>query len=102
MNKISPHFNDRPKTAVIACSVPEAEIEHFLANLEHIARIENLEQGLHNDPPKKRTPLQGAIERIEEKTPADAILPDYGPCSRGTEGVCGPTCNRSDRCLAEP
>ena len=53
MNKISSHSTDRLKTAVIACSVLEAEIEHFSANLEHIARIENLEQGLHNDPPKR-------------------------------------------------
>jgi hypothetical protein len=55
--------------------------------LEHIARIENPERGLHNDPPKVRTQLQEAIEWIEEETPADAILPGCGPCGRGTEGV---------------
>ena len=92
MNKISLDSNDRPKTAVISCSVLEAEIEHFAANLEHIVRIENLEQGLHNEPTKLRNQLQEAIERIEEETPAETILLGYGLCSRGTEGV------RTGRC----
>jgi hypothetical protein len=92
MNKISGNSSDRPKTDVIACSVLEAEIEHFAADLEHIVHIENLQPGLHDDPPKLRVKLQESIERIEEKTPAEAISLGYGLCSRGTEGV------RTGRC----
>jgi len=63
------------------------EIEHFAAGLDHIVCVENLEQGLHNEPSELRVRLQEAIERIERDTPAEAILLGYGLCSRGTEGV---------------
>jgi hypothetical protein len=95
MNKISSNSNDRLKTAVIACSVLEAEIEHFAADLEHIVHIENLKPGLHTEPPKLRVRLLEAIERIEQETPAEAILLGYG---------IPPAPERHEKlyCLAEP
>jgi hypothetical protein len=76
-----------PKTAVIACAVLEIEITHFARGLSHIIRIDMLEQGLHNDPPKLREKLQAAVNRIEAETDAEAIVLGYGLCSRGSEGV---------------
>jgi len=78
MNKIPDNSSGRPKTALIAGSVLEAEIEHFAADLHHILHIENLGQGLHNDPPKLRGRLKESIERTEEEAPAEAILLGYG------------------------
>ena len=84
--------NARPRIAVITCAVLETEIAHFTRGLSHIARVEVLEQGLHNQPDKLRTKLQTAIDQVEMETDADTIVLGYGLCSRGTEGV------RTSRC----
>jgi hypothetical protein len=84
--------NARPRTAVITCAVLEIEIAHFARGLSHIARVEVLEQGLHNQPDVLRAKLQAAIDRVETETDADVIVLGYGLCSRGTEGV------RTSRC----
>jgi hypothetical protein len=76
------------KVAVITCAVLEIEIQHYAKDLPNLVHIEILEQGLHNDPPKLRTHLQDAINRVESNCPAaEAIVLGYGLCSRGTEGV---------------
>lgn len=76
-----------PRTAVITCAVLEQELTHFARGLDHIVRFVVMEQGLHNDPPKLRTELQAAIDRVEAETDAAAIVLGYGLCSRGSEGV---------------
>lgn len=76
-----------PKIAVVTCAVLETEVAHFSRGLDHIVRIEVLEQGLHNEPGKLRTKLQAAIDRVEAQTDADTIVLGYGLCSRGTEDV---------------
>jgi len=76
---------DRPKTAIILCQVLELEIEHFAAGQSHVVHIERMEQGLHNEPAKLRQQVQESIQRIEDQTPAEAIVLGYGLCSRGTE-----------------
>jgi len=76
-----------PRVAVITCAVLEQEIAHFARGLQHLVRIEILEQGLHNEPDKLRRELQVAIDRVEAQTEAEVIALGYGLCSRGTEGV---------------
>jgi hypothetical protein len=76
-----------PRTAVITCAVLEQELAHFARGLTHIIRFEVMEQGLHNDPPKLRTELQAAIDRVEATCDAEVIVLGYGLCSRGSEGV---------------
>ena len=71
------------KTAVIACAVLEIEITHFACGLSHIIRVDMLEQGLHDDPPKLREKLQAAVNGVEAETDAEAIVLGYGLCSRG-------------------
>jgi hypothetical protein len=75
------------KVAVITCAVLETEIAYFARGLDHIVRIEVLEQGLHNEPGRLREKLQAAIDRVEAQTDADTVVLGYGLCSRGTEGV---------------
>ncbi len=82
-----------PKTAIILCQVLEAEIEHFAADADHIVRIVQLEQGLHNEPNKLRQQVQAAVEEIERDTDAEVIVLGYGLCSRGTEGVFTQRCS---------
>jgi hypothetical protein len=77
-----------PQIAVITCGVLRDEVIHFTKELSNIVHIEELEQGLHNDPPKLRRELQKCIEAVEQKaTTAEAIVLGYGLCSRGVEGV---------------
>jgi len=80
------------KVAVVTCAVLETEIAQFAGGLEHIVRIEVLEQGLHSEPGKLREKLQAAIDWVETQTDAGIIALGYGLCSRGGEGV------RSRRC----
>ncbi len=82
----------RPKTAIVLCQVLEREIEHFVAQSDHVVRVEKLRQGLHNEPAKLRQEVQQWIDRIEADSasgerPVEAIVLGYGLCSRGTEGV---------------
>ncbi len=77
----------RLRIAVITCAVLHIEIEHFARDMNHIACVEVLEQGLHNEPPKLRIQLQQAIDRVERQADVEAIALGYGLCSRGTEGV---------------
>jgi hypothetical protein len=77
---------------VITCAVLELEIAHFGAALRHLIHVETMPQGLHNDPPRLRTELQRAIDKVERETAAEVIVLGYGLCSRGTEGV------RTTRC----
>ena len=81
-----------PRIAVVTCAVLEIELAHFARGLDHVVRIEVLEQGLHKEPDRLRRELQTAIERVEADTDAEAIVLGYGICSRGTEGV------RTSRC----
>jgi hypothetical protein len=81
-----------PRLAVILCNVLELEIEAQAEGMAHIVHIEKLEQGLHNDPPKLRQGLQGAIDRAEAGTDAEAIALGYGLCSRGVEGIVARRC----------
>ncbi|QNN23195.1 DUF1638 domain-containing protein [Planctomycetales bacterium ZRK34] len=76
-----------PRLAVITCAVLEAEIEHFAANLPHVIHIENMEQGLHNEPRRLTERVQAAIDHVELSTDAEAIALGYGLCSRGVEGL---------------
>jgi len=76
-----------PRVAVVTCAVLEQEFVHFTRGLEHVERVEVVEQGLHNEPDKLRRELQAIIGRIEAQTAAEAIVLGYGLCSRGTEGV---------------
>ena len=81
-----------PRIAVITCAVLEIEFNHLASGLDHVIRIETLQQGLHNEPDKLRRELQAAIERVETETAPEAIVLGYGICSRGTEGVCTSHC----------
>ena len=76
-----------PRIAVITCAVLEIEFNQLARGLDHVIRIEVLEQGLHQDPDKLRRELQVAIDRVEASTDAEAIVLGYGICSRGSEGV---------------
>lgn len=76
-----------PRTAVITCAVLETEIEHVARDLDHIACVVKLPQGLHNDPPRLRSELQELICLVEAEYSPEAIVLGYGLCSRGTEGV---------------
>jgi hypothetical protein len=77
----------RPRCAIITCAVIEDEVRHFLRGLDHIARIDVLAQGLHNDPPKLRRELQAAVTKAEADPNVQAIVLGYGLCSRGIEDV---------------
>ncbi len=77
----------RPRIAVITCAVLEIEFNQLAKGLDHVVRVEVLEQGLHLDPDKLRRELQAAIDRVEDGTDAEAIVLGYGICSRGSEGV---------------
>lgn len=79
-------------TAVITCAVLEDEIRHFAASCPGVRRIEILEQGLHNDPPKLRVKVQEMVDAIERDAEIEAIALGYGLCSRGTEGVVSRRC----------
>lgn len=75
-------------TIIIACDVLRDEIRSVMQSCRQILHLEILEQGLHNDPPKLRTVLQQAIDRLEPSiNGADTIVLGYGLCSRGIEGV---------------
>src|SRR5690554_3489884 len=76
-----------PACAVITCSVLEDEVRHFLQGLTHIVRVEQLPQGLHNEPARLRRELQAAVTRIEADPAVEAIILGYGLCSRGIEDV---------------
>ncbi|MFA5190984.1 MAG: DUF1638 domain-containing protein [Verrucomicrobiia bacterium] len=76
-----------PRIAVITCAVLEIEFNHFAQGLDHVIRVEVLEQGLHQYPDRLRRELQAAIDRVEADTDAEAIVLGYGVCSRGSEGV---------------
>lgn len=91
MSKVEPS-SARPKTAIILCQVLEMEIEHFAAGASHVVHVEKMQQGLHNEPPKLRQQVQESIDRIEQQTPAEAIVLGYGLCSRGTEKLCCQRC----------
>ncbi len=79
--------------AVVYCAVLEDEIESFANGLAHVARLEKLPQGLHNEPDKLRSKLQSLVSDIEDTSPeVDTIVIGYGLCSRGTEGVTGKRC----------
>jgi hypothetical protein len=80
------------RIAIIACDVLRDEIGHFAKEHNHIAHIEILQQGLHNEPPVLRGKLQEAIDKIESLAVAQAIVLGYGLCSRGIEGVCTRQC----------
>ena len=81
-----------PRIAVIACAVMETEVDHYIAEMDHIVHLEYLEQDLHNEPCRLRTELQKMIDRIERDTDAEAIVLVYGLCGRGTEGVTTSRC----------
>lgn len=83
---------EAPATAVVTCAVLELEFQEFSRGLSHVKHIEVLRQGLHNEPDKLRSELQGAIDRVE-RMDVEVIVLGYGLCSRGTEGV------RTKRCL---
>ena len=73
---------------MITCGVLRDEVSHFTKDLPNIVHVEELEQGLHNDPPKLRRKLQDCVDAVELKAPtAEAIVLGYGLCSRGVEGV---------------
>lgn len=74
------------------CAVLEQEVEHFARDIDHIIHIEQMPQGLHNDPPRLQRDLQRTINRVEDFTDAEVIVLVYGLCCRGTEGV------RTKRC----
>jgi hypothetical protein len=77
-----------PRIAVITCGVLRDEVAHFTRGLTHIVHVEELQQGLHNDPPLLRRELMKCIEKVETIAPtAEAIVLGYGLCSRGVEGV---------------
>jgi hypothetical protein len=84
MSQAEPRPN-RLKTAIILCQVLELEIDHFAAGAPHVVRIERLQQGLHNEPPKLHKHVQETIDVVERETDAEAIVLGYGLCSRGTE-----------------
>lgn len=82
-----------PRRVVITCDVLSDEIAHFATGVEGLLHVEVLRQGLHNDPPKLRTELQAAVDRVEDTFPeAEAIALGYGLCSRGVEGVVARRC----------
>jgi hypothetical protein len=83
----SPSGGAAPRIAIVACAVLQDEVGHFAAGLDQIVHIEWIEQGLHNEPPKLRSHLQEAVDRIEDQVRPDAIVLGYGLCSRGIEGV---------------
>lgn len=77
-----------PRIAVITCGVLRDEVMHFTKDLANVVHIAELEQGLHNDPPKLRAELQKCVDDVEANVPqAEAIVLGYGLCSRGVEGV---------------
>ena len=82
----------RPRVGVITCAVLEEEVGYLVRGMEHVVRVEVLEQGLHNDPPKLRTRLQEAVARVEQDERVEVIALGYGLCSRGSEGVTGGRC----------
>ncbi|MBN4061048.1 DUF1638 domain-containing protein [bacterium AH-315-I18] len=77
---------------MITCAVLETEIEHLVAQQPLVVHVEKLAQGLHNEPPKLRSVLQLAIDRVEDQIDVDAIVLGYGLCSRGIEGVSAKGC----------
>jgi len=82
-----------PNTAIIACGVLDAEIGFFVQGLKHVVHLEFLRQGLHNEPPRLRSELQVAIDRVEAEVPAaEVIVLGYGLCSRGTEDITARRC----------
>ena len=80
------------KIAVLACDVLTDEVRHFCRDLPDVARIEVIEQGLHNTPDLLRERLQAAISATEEDPAIDAIVLVYGLCSRGIEGISARRC----------
>ncbi len=80
------------KIAVITCDVLTDEVRHFCAGLPQVARLEVIEQGLHNTPDLLRERLQAAILATEEDPAIDTIVLVYGLCSRGIEGISARRC----------
>lgn len=80
------------RIAVVLCRVLEDEIGHLARDVPQVVHLEHLPQGLHDDPPRLRSEVQAAIDRVEATTLADVIVLGYGVCSRGTEGL------RTSRC----
>jgi hypothetical protein len=79
-------------TAVITCAVLEDEVRALAQACPAIRRIEILEQGLHNDPPRLRAMLQERIDQVEQDDGIEVIVLGYGLCSRGTEAVVARRC----------
>lgn len=75
------------RVALIYCAVLEDEVRALLPGAPGLAVVEQLPQGLHNDPPLLRRELQSVVDRVETQHDPDVILIGYGLCSRGTEGV---------------
>jgi hypothetical protein len=80
------------KIAVLTCDVLTDEVKHFCRDLPEVARVEVIEQGLHNTPGLLRERLQAAILATEEDPDIDAIVLVYGLCSRGIEGISARRC----------
>ena len=87
------HRDPPLRLAIVACAVLEDEVRaHTPEGTEVVARVE-LEQGLHNEPPRLRAELQAAIEQLESQHATkpdalDGIVLGYGLCSRGVDGLC--------------
>lgn len=82
-----------PRVGVLACSVLEAEVRQFAAGHDHIAAIEILEQGLHDDPDRLRAEVQAGVTQLEDAhAEIGAVVLGYGLCSRGIEGVATARC----------
>ena len=78
---------EKPRIAVIACSVLMEEVECFARGLPHVAQIVYLPQMLHNEPMRLRRELQAAVSACEADAAVDVIALAYGLCSRGVEGL---------------
>lgn len=95
---------DSQAIGVVMCTVLESEVMHFVERSRHVAAVERLPQGLHNEPDRLRVEIQAAIDRIEDSVACDAVVLAYGLCSRGVEGVRTKRCRlvvpRAHDCIA--
>ncbi len=63
-----------PKIAMVIFALLQDEIAHLGRGLDHIVHVDKLRQGLHDDPEELDRQLQAAIDGIEARTDADAIV----------------------------
>jgi hypothetical protein len=73
----------------VICKVLQREAYFCAARARHIVDIVLMPQGLHNEPDKLRSEVQGELRRVHDvkDRPYDAVLLGYGLCSNGIVGL---------------